>query len=133
MSVTFCATDNIRLGWDGQVWTAVFADQERPLGDRSSFMFVFAILEQDPRAWRRHFRDEADSGRIVEPFPIGELVLHALECSSAYWKALALRSVEEFVSADTQARIERLSSIVDRESTRPSELVRRAKRILRTL
>ena len=127
---TISATEGIRLGYDGGVWTAVIDDRRERLESRPSFMFVLPILEQSPLEWLQRFHDEAASIGVSDPFPIEELVLHALEHSSGYWKALALGWVEDLDlrMPDLQAQ---LASLAEPGSTWPSEVVKRARQILR--
>lgn len=113
------------IGNDG-IWKVGAGSKTVALSNRSSFVAALPLLEEDPNA--SSVRELTDG---TPPFPVDELILHALQFSSGYWKERALTWLE-VVGVRSNELKEELTSIFSAESVWSQALRHRARRLVRS-
>lgn len=106
-----------------------FGERALPLGDRATYMPLLPLLEKDPHRIASALESQGHAVRELHSF-VNELVLHALEFSSVYWKQLALSWIDELNLWNDEIEA-LLREICTRRSLWPQPLKRTARIILR--
>lgn len=117
------------IGEDG-TWLVEVDDKIVGLEHRAHFRALLPLLEEEPRRTLRALNVAVEEHHLAVS-PVEELVLHALEFASSYWKELALYWLETAAPLNDDIR-EHLESIAARNSKWPQPLRDRAKRLLRS-
>lgn len=131
MKIAFTTKDGtVRLGIEDDVrWVAEAAGRLVDLEQREDFRALLPLLEENASSVAESVT-ETTTTHGVAPFPTEELILHALQLASAYWKDLALNWVES-LGLWNQEIEQYVGSLAARESKWPQALKHRAGRILR--
>ncbi len=133
MKITFTTRDgSLHLGVnDGAGWAVEVAGRVVGLDRREAFRTLLPLLEEDPRHVMQSLNACIKEDDLA-PFPAQELILHALQFASAYWKELALHWLESLGVWSAEIE-EQLDSLAAKESKWPQALKHRALKIRRTL
>lgn len=132
MKLVFTTTDEklrLGVGEDGN-WLVEVGDRVVGLEHREEFRALLPLLEEEPRRAIGTLNAAMQEHHLAAS-PTEELILHALEYASSYWKALALHWLETAGPWNDAIR-EHLESIAAKDSKWPQPLRHRAKRLLRS-
>lgn len=133
MKIAFTTNDgSLRLGFSDRAhWSVESAGQVVRLDHRKAFRTLLPLLEEDPQHVMRSL-NASIKGDDVVPFPAHELILHALQFASAYWKGLSLHWLESLGVWNAEIE-EQLNSLVASQSKWPQALKHRALKVRKTL
>lgn len=132
MKVALTTKDGRRrllLGDQGK-WLAEIDGKCVALDQRRQFRDLLPLLEEDPQGAADRWSAAVPSP-LLSAFPLDELLLHALEEASSYWKRLALGWLEIKPQWSDEIR-DYLVSLAASEPRWPQALRHRAQALLRS-
>ncbi|MBL4688272.1 MAG: hypothetical protein JKY37_27035 [Nannocystaceae bacterium] len=110
-------------------WVAEVRGARIDLERREAFRALLPVLEEEPRDVTE-LLNAAIQEHDLAAFPVEELILHALEFASSYWKELALAWLES-APRWSPALAERLEAIGAKGSKWPQPMRHKVQKLLR--